>query len=179
MALSTTDETIQRTRQRLSASGFSAQVLPAKRGTRGQGDFIVSASNTRKCAKVRVKGHGDVNDPCWFSLTFFEEDIQSALEKRIKRDKAWKCNVAKYDFFILVSLPLNRMWLFTPQEIVKLIEINLKQYDLPKERETHRKVEMNFDVVVGDEQLSQVKDYDDNLINESNNFTLLRSWLTN
>lgn len=174
----TIEKSIKMTKERLETAGFEVEILPPKKNIRGYGDFLISIPEKSKVAKVRVKGHGDKNNPCWFSITFFKEDIEIAEREKLEYDEAWRINVNRYDFFILCSVPLEKIWLFTPSEITELIELNFKKYNWKKERKVRRKVEMNFEIDVDSVQLSTCDSYNRNLIDEFNDFRALRDWFS-
>lgn len=141
---------------KLESLGFLVEPGPDKKSI----DLIVSHPD-RPTTKlnIQVKGRGKIQTNeryRWFQLRMTDNQRLDACEIGLSLEDAWRPKVDKCDFFILVSLKHNEMWVFHKDEVVELIEMNKTRYGNWTEWKKGIKVEMDLDIEVNGTPLTTV-----------------------
>jgi len=160
--------------QFLVSHGFSA-VSPS--GKDVGVDLIVSPKeNPTQFAKVQVKGRRQIANPRWFQLSITPAQIEAAWLNGQPLESLWKNKIRMVDFWVMVSIPLNEVWVIPSDKVMEIAELNSRkycsrldnQYDKPSYTK-HGKIakkqkELNLDIEVDDIPLwKKICDYKDNV----------------
>jgi hypothetical protein len=111
----------------LATHGFSAE----KPGGQDIGiDLLVSLQgNIDKVVKVQVKGRGQVANPRWFQLSITPSQIKSAWTEGRQLDLLWKNKIKMVDFWMMVSIPLNEVWVIPSDKVIEIAKLNSVKYN--------------------------------------------------
>lgn len=82
----------------------------------------------QKHAKIQVKGRGQVANPRWFQLTVPATQIRDAFERGEDLEQLWKQRIYQVEFWLLVSIPKNEIWVFPSDVILEIAMVNECQY---------------------------------------------------
>jgi hypothetical protein len=92
-------------------------------------DRIVSLKEyPNKSAKIQVKGRSQVENPRWFQLTVPRVQLRNAYAIGQDLNQLWKKRIFMVDFWILISIPNNEIWIFPSQIIYQIAEANFIKY---------------------------------------------------
>ena len=112
--------------QFLVSNGFSA-VKPS--GKDVGIDLLVSPKdNSTLYAKAQVKGRRQVANPRWFQLSITPAQIEAAWSSGQPLESLWKKKIRMVDFWIMVSIPLNEVWVIPSDKVMEIAEMNAKKY---------------------------------------------------
>lgn len=92
-------------------------------------DRIVSSKEyPNKSAKIQVKGRSQVENPRWFQLTVPGVQLRDAYARGQDLNEIWRKRIFMVDFWILVSILYNEIWIFPSQIIYQIAEANFPKY---------------------------------------------------
>lgn len=92
-------------------------------------DRIVTLSdNPNKQAKIQVKGRSQVSNPRWFQLVVSSKQLQEAHSNGQDLNQLWKNQIDVVDFWILVSIPKDEIWIFPSKVIHEIAKANYLKY---------------------------------------------------
>lgn len=143
-------------REKLETLGFTVRKPKYDDGV----DFeVYKVENPKKIVKVQVKGRNiqlssDRNR--WFQIRTSPSQRRKAELNGISAADAYKEKVSKCDFFILVSVKHDEMWVFSQQEILELIELNKSVHGNRPDNVRGEQKEMELDIVVNGISLTKV-----------------------
>ena len=152
----TGDTTEKLVQQKLESLGFLVEQGPDKKSV----DLVVAhpdRPNTWLNIQVKGRGKTQTNERYrWFQLRMTERQRLDACEMGLSLEDAWRPKVDKCDFFILVSLKHNELWVFHKDEVAELIELNKTRYGNWTEWKKGIKVEMDLDIEVNGTPLTTI-----------------------
>ena len=149
-------------------------------------DRIVSSKEfPNKSAKIQVKGRSQVENPRWFQLTVPGVQLRDAHAKGQDLNDLWKKRIFMVDFWLLVSIPCNEIWIFPSQIIYQIAEANFPKYYTRRDNNysqiyidkngkvEKKQKELNLDIydVNGIQLFKKYKEY-------KGNISLIRDFLT-
>lgn len=79
-------------------------------------------------AKLQVKGRRKIDSPRWFSAPVAKSKIKAAYEKNMDLEQLWRDQISLVDFWLLVSIPLNEIWVLPYEKTIELAELNNPHY---------------------------------------------------
>jgi hypothetical protein len=92
-------------------------------------DRVLNLKNVSdKQIKVQIKGRGQSKNPRWFQLKVSEVQLKKAYEINQDLNELWKQQIYMVDFWVLVSIPKNEIWVFPSKIIHEIADINFKKY---------------------------------------------------
>ena len=115
--------------------------------------------NPVKIVKIQIKGRNiqsSSNWNRWFQLRTSSAQRQRAESRGIPAADAYKEKVLKCDFFILVSVKHNEMWVFPQKDVLELIELNKTVYGNRPDNVRGEQKEMNLDIIVDGTPLTEL-----------------------
>jgi len=112
--------------QFLDSHGYTA-VKPAGKDV-GVDLLINQIENPTIIAKAQVKGRRQLANPRWFQLSITPSKIKNAWDSGEPLDSLWKNKIRMVDFWILVSIPLNEVWVIPSDKVMEIAELNSKKY---------------------------------------------------
>jgi hypothetical protein len=142
----------------LMQHGFVA-MRPPGRDT-GIDRLITSSEWPDVRVTAQVKGRRQMANPRWFQLSITPSQIRDATKCGQSLDSLWQHKIMMVDFWIMVSLPMNEVWVIPSRRVMDIAHLNSQyyrtrrdnQYDKPHldERGNHakRQKELNLDVLV-------------------------------
>ena len=140
----------------LEDNGFSKH-RPAGRDI-GIDRLVSLPERTNKEARIQVKGRGQIANPRWFQLTVPGAQVRDAFEEGKDLEELWERRIYQVDFWVLVSIPAQEVWVFPSEVIFEIAETNNfsyrsrrdNQYDKPhydkKGKIQKKQKELNLDV---------------------------------
>ncbi|HAF31110.1 MAG TPA: hypothetical protein DCG75_18895 [Bacteroidales bacterium] len=81
-----------------------------------------------KQIKIQIKGRRQPENPRWFQLTVPRAQLKEAHESKQDLNELWKQRIYMVDFWVLVSIPRNEIWVFPSKVIHEIADINFKKY---------------------------------------------------
>ena len=130
-------------------------------------DLIVyHPDNPDKRLNLQIKGRGAKQSNKryrWFQLRTSKAQRERAPDPK----DAWRMKVEKCDFFLLVSLYYDEVWVFPQKQVIELIERNQVVYGHRKNNIRGEQVEMDLDIQYEGTPLTEL--YKEN----KNNFMLI------
>ncbi len=92
-------------------------------------DRIVSLNDKSTIqAKIQIKGRRQISNPRWFQLSITPVQISKSFNDKTDLNNLWKKKIDMVDFWILVSLPKNEIWVFPSHVIHEIAIINYSVY---------------------------------------------------
>ena len=92
-------------------------------------DRIVSLDNKFTIqAKIQIKGRRQISNPRWFQLSITPFQISKSLKDKTDLNDLWRKKIDMVDFWILVSIPKNEIWVFPSHVIHEIASINYSVY---------------------------------------------------
>jgi len=112
---------------------------------------VYRPENPEKIVKIQVKGRNiqrtsDWNR--WFQVRVNKKQRKRAEEAGVPATDAYKEKIRKCEFFVLVSVKQDEMWVFSQKEIFELIESNKTVYGNRPDNVRGEQKEMNLDIEV-------------------------------
>lgn len=99
-------------------------------------DRIVSLNPLRGIqAKIQIKGRRQVGNPRWFQLSITPSQIIKALSDKTDLNDLWRKKIDMVDFWILVSIPNQEIWVFPSKIIQEIAELNYSIYKSRKDND--------------------------------------------
>lgn len=93
-------------------------------------------------AKIQVKGRNPIKTPRWFQFKVNSAKIKNALKSGKNLNELWKERIYMVDFWVLVSIPEDEIWIFPSQIIHEIADISVYKY---KNRRDNNFDEVFFD----------------------------------
>jgi hypothetical protein len=93
-------------------------------------------------AKLQVKGRRQKDTPRWFQATVTAKMLKEAYEKGVNLEQTWRNRINFVDFWLLVSIPLNEIWVLPASITMELAELNWPYY---KTREDNQFDQLHYD----------------------------------
>ena len=78
--------------------------------------------------KIQVKGRNVKKTPRWFQLKVSSAKIRKALNTGRDLNELWMEKIKMVDFWVLVSIPENEIWVFPSEVVLKIAELNYPHY---------------------------------------------------
>lgn len=92
-------------------------------------DRIVSLNEKSTIqAKIQIKGRRQISNPRWFQLSVTPDQISRSVKEMTDLNDLWLKKIYMVDFWILVSIPKNEIWIFPSQVIHEIASINSPVY---------------------------------------------------
>jgi hypothetical protein len=92
-------------------------------------DRIIKLSESaKKEAKIQIKGRRQEANPRWFQLTVTSKQQEICIRDKGDLNELWRKRISMVDFWVLVSIPLNEIWIFPSAIIFEFAEINARIY---------------------------------------------------
>jgi hypothetical protein len=141
-------------------------------------DRVLNLKNvSEKQIKVQIKGRRQPENPRWFQLTVSGAQLKKAHENYQDLNELWKQRIYMVDFWVLVSIPRNEIWVFPSKIIHEIADINFKKYYTRKDNNYNqlfydkngkvkkKQKELNLDLKDenGVELFKKYKDYKNNI----------------
>jgi hypothetical protein len=79
-------------------------------------------------AKIQVKGRYPENTPRWFQFKVNSAKIRKAIKSGKDLNELWKERIYMVDFWVLISIPKNEIWIFPSKVIHEIANINYHKY---------------------------------------------------
>lgn len=79
-------------------------------------------------AKIQIKGRRQISYPRWFQLNVTPDQISKSVKEKTDLNNLWLKKIDMVDFWILVSIPKNEIWVFPSQVIHEIASINSTKY---------------------------------------------------
>lgn len=129
-------------------------------------DLDILEPNTDRRFTAQVKGRGRAAEPRWFQVSIGEKQVERACDEN-RLATVWLDKISKTDFWVLVSLPLNEVWVIPSAEIIEIARANESQYagrldnryDTPHHKPNgaiaKKQKELNLDISIGNQFLWQ------------------------
>ena len=147
-------------------------VVEKPEGDRGIRLETHAPGNRSRHALIQVKGRNPEKDPNlrWFQIRVSGKELKRAKEQGWPPDQTWKDKVQEVDFFVLVALRVDEIWVLTRPRVHELIRLNEFRYGSRPDNDfayetpqKYRQKEMNLDIEVNREVLtSRFQDCKDN-----------------
>ena len=169
-------------RNALIAAGFQAEKPPGK-DIGVDLEIWIDGKNSKK-ATAQVKGRRHEAEPLWFAATVTSRQLQNAWETTGSLRETWKERILSVDFWLLVSVPRNEIWVLPASKAIELAIINEpfyqnrrdNQYDRPfikaNGKIESKQKELNLGLTVEEQPLTQ------KFGAYLNNFVSIREFLT-
>lgn len=110
----------------LIEKGFTLQP-PAK--ARSGFDLIASQPDkSKKEAKIQIKGRGQADNPRWFQFTISAKQLREAIENKENLEELWKQRIFAANFWILVAIPKNEIWVLPSAVVLEIADANYAHY---------------------------------------------------
>lgn len=108
----------------LNDAGYSA--------TRPQGrdsgiDLEIHERTTGKIATAQVKGRGQAANPRWFQVSISPNRVEAAWNAG-HLDRLWQDKILQTDFWLLVSIPLDEIWVIPSPVVIDIARANETMY---------------------------------------------------
>ena len=160
-----------------------AGYLAAKPQGRDSGiDLVIREQATGRIATAQVKGRGQAANPRWFQVSISPNQVEMAWNAG-RLDQAWINKILQTDFWLLISIPLDEIWVIPSPVVLDIARANEAiygsrldnrydslQYD-SRGGVAKKQKELNLDVVVHGKPLwSQLVPY-------RNTTDALRKWM--
>jgi hypothetical protein len=124
-------------RNALIAAGLHAEKPPGK--DIGIDLEIWLSDHNKRRATAQVKGRRDIVHPLWFAATVTSKQLRKAWEATGSIRDTWKQRILSVDFWLLVSVPRNEIWVLPASKALELAILNEpfhlnrrdNQYDRP------------------------------------------------
>ena len=92
-------------------------------------DRIVTSNKYSEIeAKVQVKGRYQEETPRWFQFKINSAKIRDAIKAGKDLNELWKERIYMVDFWVLISIPKNEIWVFPSKVIHEIAAINYNKY---------------------------------------------------
>jgi|LSQX01.3.fsa_nt_gb hypothetical protein len=92
----------------------------------------------KKEARIQVKGRRQKANPRWFQLTVTGPQQALCLEENGDLNELWKTRINMVDFWVMVSIPLNEIWVFPSAIVFEITEANARVYTGRKDNDFNR-----------------------------------------
>ena len=79
-------------------------------------------------ATIQVKGRRKIDTPRWFQATVPKSMLQHYYDTGLNLEQTWRDRIKQVDFWFLVSIPLNEIWVFPSDKTLELAELNIPHY---------------------------------------------------
>lgn len=109
----------------LNENGFES-VKPLRRN--GVDRIVSLFDNPNKVTSVQIKGRRQIENPRWFQLSVPVNQLRDAKAKGQDLNELWKDRIYMVDFWLLVSIPKNEIWVFPSRIIHEIADINFAKY---------------------------------------------------
>lgn len=147
-------KTEERVKAKLKRLGLEARKPVPDRGV----DLEAWAPNDpTRVAKIQVKGRNPkkVKSFRWFQLRVSQAQIDRVTSRGLPVDFAWQNKLAKADFLVLDAVKTDETWVLPLARANDLIRQNEKVYGRRRGNIDGRQKEMNLDIVVEGEPLTE------------------------
>ena len=92
-------------------------------------DRILKLSEfAEKQAKIQIKGRRQLTNPRWFQLTVTSKQLATCFKEKRNLNELWRNRISMVDFWVLVSIPLNEIWIFPSEIIFEIADANARIY---------------------------------------------------
>ena len=99
-------------------------------------DRFVSLNSTSALkAKIQIKGRRQAGNPRWFQLSITHSQIIKALSDKADLNDLWRKKIDMVDFWILVSIPNQEIWVFPSKIIHEIAKLNYPIYKSRKDND--------------------------------------------
>jgi len=78
--------------------------------------------------KIQIKGRRVEETPRWFQFKVNSSKIRDAIASGKDLNELWKERIYMNDFWVLVSIPKNEIWVFPSVVIHEIADINYHKY---------------------------------------------------
>ena len=79
-------------------------------------------------AKIQVKGRLPEKTPRWFQFKVNSAKIRDAIKEGKDLNDLWKERIFMVDFWVLISIPKNEIWIFPSKIIYEIANLNSRKY---------------------------------------------------
>lgn len=79
-------------------------------------------------AKIQVKGRLPEKTPRWFQFKVNSAKIRDAIKEGKDLNDLWKERIFMVDFWALISIPKNEIWIFPSKIIYEIANLNSRKY---------------------------------------------------
>lgn len=90
--------------------------------------ILTSAKYPGLAAKIQVKGRLPEKTPRWFQFKVNSAKIRDAIEEGKDLNELWKERIYMVDFWVLISIPKNEIWIFPSKIIHEIANLNSDKY---------------------------------------------------
>lgn len=152
--LSTGLKTEERVKAKLKGLGLEVRKPVPDRGV----DLEAWApDNPTRVVKIQVKGRNPekVRSFCWFQLRVSRPQIDRIISQGLPAEMAWQNKLAKADFLVLDAVQTDETWVLPIDRAIDLIRQNEKVYGQRRGNIEGRQKEMNLDIAVEGEPLTE------------------------
>jgi len=87
-----------------------------------------SRSSKRLSIQIKARNPQTITSYRWFQIRIPATAQEHAYQRGMKPEETWKEKVNLVDFFILVAVYYNEMWVFSNSQTIELIKLNEQQY---------------------------------------------------
>ena len=154
--------TEHRVKSKLESFGLRAYKPIPDRGV----DLVAQwPKKPNRVVNIQVKGRNPKIDPNlrWFQIRVSPSELSIAKVEGLLAEQTWIKKVQKADFFVLVAVKVDEMWVLARDQILELIQLNehvyrtrpdnVFDYDTPLKQ---KQKEMNLDIEVEGRKLTEV-----------------------
>lgn len=132
-------------------------------------DLIITHEKYRNFkATAQVKGRRQLKNPRWFQLSITPTQIKNAWERSEYLESLWKNKILLVDFWIMVSIPCEEIWIFPSNKVLDIAQLNAIRYSSRRDNQfdkphydkngkiAKKQKELNLDIVIDGEPLWQM-----------------------
>lgn len=152
--LSTGMKTEERVKAKLKGLGLEVRKPVPDRGV----DLEAwTQDNPTRVVKIQVKGRNPkkVKSFRWFQLRVSRPQIDRVVSQGLSAELAWQNKLAKADFLVLDAVQTDETWVLPIDRAIDLIRQNEKIYAQRRGNIEGRQKEMNLDIAVAGEPLTE------------------------
>lgn len=92
-------------------------------------DRIIKLNESgKKEARIQIKGRRQEANPRWFQLTVTSKQQEICNRDKMDLNELWRNRISMVDFWVLVSIPKNELWIFPSTIIFDIAKFNARIY---------------------------------------------------